>query len=234
MLTKQYIKEKIKRKEPLCDIDFTGIDLTKVDFTGMNLTEVNFTGINLEQANFTKANLYKATFYRATLIDANFSEANLNEACFDQTNLLNANLKRTNSLNVCLRGANLYGANFEGANLEFANLLNTNFTKAKLANASLKGADLPAPSVLLLADWGNLSDKTTTALMRLDADNHPEGETLFDIWATSGHCPYLYYKTQRVVNFKESKKLWSPGPAPTMYEAMCMILDEKCPGWNKY
>jgi hypothetical protein len=86
--------------------------------------------------------------------------------------------------------------------------------------------------MILLADWGNLSNKTTIALMRLDASAHPEGKEAFNKWVAGGDCPYMNCQVRRAANFVEAKKLWSPGPPPTLWEAMCMVLNEKCPGWN--
>ena len=91
---------------------------------------------------------------------------------------------------------------------------------------------MPSPTMMLLAGWGPLTDISTLELMRLDASAHPDKEA-FCRWAAGGPCPYIDVKIQRVVNFQEIKELWSPGPPPTIWEAMKMILDEKCPGWDK-
>ncbi len=107
-----------------------------------------------------------------------------------------------------------------------------NLRGADLRWANLGGADLPAPSIVLTANWGRCSDKTTIALMRLDASAHPEGGKAFTLWASGGRCPYSRCRVQRVANFAENASLWSAGRPPTLYKAMCMVLDEHCPGWN--
>lgn len=103
---------------------------------------------------------------------------------------------------------------------------------ADLRGADLRVAYLPAPSMLLLASWGGCSPTTTTALMRLDASAHPKGEAVFTEWANGGACPYRDCRFERVVRFNECRELWSPGAPPTLYEAVCMVLDEHCPTWE--
>jgi hypothetical protein len=107
-----------------------------------------------------------------------------------------------------------------------------NLTGANLAGARLAGAYLPSPTMILSANWDDLSTDVTIALMRLDASGHPD-PTAFDRWAAGGKCPYRDVRVQRVANFTERRKLWSPGPPPTLWEAMSMVLDEKCPGWRE-
>ena len=68
--------------------------------------------------------------------------------------------------------------------------------------------------------------------MRLDASAHPD-PSAFQRWADGGGCPYgPDGRVQRVCNFTEERDLWVAGPAPTVWEAMSAILDEKCPGWR--
>ena len=117
--------------------------------------------------------------------------------------------------------------------LQGANLRGADLRRADLRRAYLQDADLPAPSIILLANWRELSDKTTIALMRLDCSACLNGKKRFDIWAHDGICPYNESKVQRVANFVEKKHLWKYGPPPSIYNCMKMVLDEKCPGWNK-
>lgn len=120
------------------------------------------------------------------------------------------------------------------AMLEYANLRTPKIEwgRVMLSGAKLRGAKFPAPSYLLLASWGRLSDASTLALMRLDASAHPDPDA-FNRWAEgSGGCPYNDSRFQRVANFSEDSSLWIPGPPPTIWEALTMVMDEKCPGWN--
>ena len=114
---------------------------------------------------------------------------------------------------------------------DVSNLRDADLCDADLCGADLCGADLPSPTIVLLAHWGQLSDTATLALMRLDASAHPDPEA-FNRWKITGECPYSHASVQRMANFSESRDLWSPGAPPTIWEAMCMVLNEKCPGWN--
>ena len=126
-------------------------------------------------------------------------------------------------------------AHLSGADLSWADLSGVGLYKADLTRADLTGAKLSGtkfnPTQILLAEWGELSDETTLALMRLNASAHPHPEK-FDEWAKGGRCPYSNERVQRIANFIEKIELWSPGPPPTIWEAVKMVLNEKCPGWN--
>ncbi|MHA2333206.1 MAG: pentapeptide repeat-containing protein [Candidatus Hodarchaeales archaeon] len=217
MLLKEEIEEKVRNGRHL-----TNIDLKEANLCGANLQGAVLIGADLQGANLVEANLRRAYLQKANLTKAELMQANLQEANFTHAHFFRANL--------C--GANLYDANFTKANLYEADLTAANFMRANFTDANLTYTDLPAPSMVLLANWVYLSAETRIALMRLDASAHPEGEEAFNRWADGGDCPYEDCRTHRVVNFMEDKNLWSPGPPPTLWEAMCMILDEKCPGWN--
>lgn len=99
---------------------------------------------------------------------------------------------------------------------------------AKLQGARLKGTDLPAPTMLLLADWGDLPDDLTLELMRYDASCHPEPER-FDEWALgAGPCPYDNTKFERSAEFTECRELWNPGPAMRTIELVMWLLRSQC------
>lgn len=116
-----------------------------------------------------------------------------------------------------LRGANLRNADLRGADLRGANLIGADVTNVKW----------PAPTVVLLAWWGQCSDSLTTELMRYDATNHPD-PSAFDKWANDGACPYTICHVQRSAKFTERRGLWSPGPSKSAYELMQMLLAEHC------
>ena len=152
-----------------------------------------------------------------------------------------------------LRKANLHLANLRKANLRLANLRDAVLCRADLRGAVLCRADLrranlrgskvygvrwPAPTAVLLAEWGELSDDLTRDLMRFDAWCHPD-PSRFDAWANGGPCPYDDVRVQRVANFTERKELWTPGMLrkrpKSPYELMTRILEECCdnsPGEN--
>jgi len=147
------------------------------------------------------------------------------------TSLNMANLKGANLTNAALNGCDLRCANLEGANLFGANLSYTFLDSTKLTNANLKLARLPSPPMVLLANWGELSDELTADLMVWDSLNHPD-PTTFDRWAEGGECPYI--ANSRVIRsafFKEKRELWGKGKVCPPYKLMERVLAEKCPDW---
>ena len=157
--------------------------------------------------------------------------ADLSYADLSSADLRYADLRYADLGSADLGYANLGYANLSYANLRSANLRSADLSSADLSSADLRYADLPSPGVVLLCNWGDLADESIAALMRLDASAHPDPEA-FDRWAQGGPCPYSGVKVQRAANFSEDKNLWIPGPPPTLWEAMRMVLDEKCPGWR--
>ena len=121
----------------------------------------------------------------------------------------------------------------ERAYLSDADLSCANLRRANLRYANLSGANLPPPTMLLLANWGTLSDRATLALMRLDCAAHPVGKLAFDQWKDGGMCPYTGCRFERAAQFTERRCLWSYGRPPSIWTCCKMVLDEKCPGWDK-
>ena len=111
---------------------------------------------------------------------------------------------------------------FRGADLRSADL-----SWANLSSADLSWAKLPAPTTMLMAIWGSVSDDLCVELMRYDASNHPD-PMAFDRWVETGMCPYSNAGIQRCANFRERKELWSPGSAKSALELMIMLIREKC------
>jgi hypothetical protein len=89
----------------------------------------------------------------------------------------------------------------------------------------------PAPSVVLLVNWADLSPQLTADLMFLDASNHPE-PSKFDVWAKGGDCPYRATNVERMAWFYEKNELWGQGRQDTILNLMNRILSEKCPKWT--
>lgn len=120
------------------------------------------------------------------------------------------------------KGANLQGADLQGANLR----------GAYLQGANLYGAYLPAPTAMLLASWGEVSDALCRDLMTYDAACHPD-PTAFDRWAKGGECPYSGVKVERAALFQEKRVLWdATAPLCRPYDLMQRVLAEKCPAWT--
>ena len=195
-------KELIKRYND-GDRDFSGADLIGSDLSGAKLTWATLTGANLRGASFSGSDLSWATLIRANLIEAT------------------------------LTGSNLSGANFSGSDLTGATLIRANLIEATLTGSTLIGAEIkdvkwPSPTMVLLADWGKVSDDLTRDLMRLDAACHPN-PAAFDRWVDGGGpCPYEDVNVQRAASFAERKECWKPGRPPKIYNLMCRVLEEKC------
>jgi len=158
--------------------------------------------------------------------------ANLRGAYLASTNLNSAKLRGADLTGTSLRGCDLRYADFERANLLDTSLAYCSLDSTYLVGANLKGARLPSPPMVLLANWGELSDELTADLMVWDSLNHPTPEA-FDDWAIgSGKCPYIAYpKVTRSANFMEQRVLWGKGKVCPPYKLMERVLAEKCPDW---
>ena len=165
---------------------------------------------------FEGTDSYNADSYNADLRDADLHGANLFSA-----DLRGTDLRETDFGDADLRSTNLQ---FALLHIRGANLRHTDLRHADLRGAYLLGAKLPAPTMVLLADWGAVSP--ARALMRLDASAHPDPKA----FTNGGRCPYNGSCITRIASFVEQKDFYSPGPAPTIWQAMCMVLE--CPGWN--
>jgi len=149
------------------------------------------------QRNFRNANLSGADLSRANLSRANLALANLSGANLALANLSGADLSL----------ANLSGANLFDADLSLANLSGADLSRANLSRADLSRAKFPPPTMFLLAQWNEVSEKLCAALMRYDAANHDDPKR-FGKWISKGVCPYSEEPYQRCANFKERKELF--------------------------
>ena len=153
-------------------------------------------------------------------------------ADFSGQDLSSANLHYANLRSANLRYANLGYANLRFANLRFANLRYANLSFANLDCAKYsKYTRFPAPTMMLLANWGEVSDDLCRDLMRFDAANHPEPQK-FNDWANNGECPYANVAYGRAATFNQNKDLWAPSlldlPPSRPIELVERLLKEKC------
>ena len=206
-------------------------DLSRADLHKADLYEADLYEANLHGANLRGANLHKADLYGADLSGVNLSEADLSGANLHKANLYGANLRRTDLNGANLSGADLYGAYLSEADLSEADLSGANLHKANLHKANITNVWWPAPTAVLLAQWGNLPEDLVADLMRYNAANHPD-PTAFDRWSTGGPCPYDKVFVQRAALFTEQQALWSPGPCPRPYDLMVRVLAACCPSWD--
>jgi len=127
-----------------------------------------------------------------------------------------------------LRGADLSYADLSKADLSYADLRGANLSYADLSHGNLSKASLPSPTMVLLVNWKQVSDRLCQFLMKYDSCNHPKPE-LFDVWAMDGRCPYSNIKWSRSANFQEKRELWdNKAPLKSAYELATMLLKEKC------
>jgi len=177
----------------------------------------------------------RADFSSDILIGINFHRCNLKRAFFTS-----AYLRYCDFINVDLRGAdfiqtNLHGCRFQDTDLRLAVLRGANLEEASFQGTDLRETYLPAPTMVLLANWRNrnLSRDLIRELMRYDAANHPDGTVAFNRWSKGGHYedyPYRSQKIERAANFTEDPNLWEPGPSKSAYELMALVLKE-CRLW---
>jgi hypothetical protein len=171
---------------------------------------------------FRNADLRYAILSGANLSGADLSGADLSGADLSDADLSGADLSDANLSGADLIGADLSGADLSGANLRYANL-----SGAILSGANLIGAILPSPTMVLLANWCEVSDGLCLALMRYDAAGHPD-PAAFDRWVAGGLCPYNNTKVQRAANFREQVSIWSPGPSMRSFDLMAYCIREMC------
>ena len=129
--------------------------------------------------------------------------------------------------NTVLRGSDLFRASLRGSDLSGSDLREARVVLASFDRATLRGAQLPPPREMLLANWGELSDELTADLMRYDAANHPDPGA-FDRWAAGGPCPYAGGEIDRAAHFWERRYLWSPGPSRPAYDLMVDVIRQCC------
>ena len=172
-----------------------------------NLSRADLSGANLSGVDLSGVNLYGADLYRADLSGANLSRANLS--------------------GVDLSGVNLSGADLSRADLSGANLSRANLSRADLSGAKGRPSCWPAPTAVLLANWGRVSDGLCRDLMRYDAACHPDPKA-FQKWADGGPCPYSDVHVGRAALFVESDDCWDPkSRLKSPYSLMQRVIAEK-------
>jgi len=181
-----------------------------------------FSGSNLSWSNLSGSNLSGSNLRGSNLRGSDLSESDLSESNLRWSDLSGSNLRGSDLSESDLRGSDLSWSNLSGSNLRWSDLSGSN-----LRGSNLRGSNLPSPGMILLAQWGEVSDSLCIELMRYDAANHPDPSS-FDRWAETGSCPYEDCPVQRSVNFTQRRNLWSPGPGRPAYELMVQLIREKC------
>ncbi len=167
------------------------------------------------------ANLSYANLSYADLSYANLSSANLRGANLSYADLSNADLSYADLSSANLRGADLSSANLRGANLRGANL-----SSANLRGANLSSAKLPSPTMVLLANWNEVSDQLCADLMEYDAWAHGDKKA-FKKWVKTGSCPYACFPFQRAALFLQKPNLFGKGKLRSPIELVKKLFKEK-------
>lgn len=202
---------------------FQNCDLSGMQFVGDRLVEIDFSNADLTDCVFDWSNLNRSCFYASRLIRSKFLSCMLTEANFAYAGMRETNLKHCD-----LTGSNFNYTDLWSSNLEDSHLVNCSFIGSNLLECNLKNTKLGSPTLLLLADWGELSDELTKLAMAFDASCH-HNKTLFDAWSESGRCPYMSCSYERACKFKEKRYLWDAEiKAPGALELMIKIIQEKC------
>ncbi len=185
---------------------------------------------------FDKKGMVKYEIETETLSGANLYGADLSGADLSGANLSGADLSRANLSGADLSGANLSGADLSRANLSGADLSGADLSRANLSGSvfrecKIKNVEWPAPPMVLLANWGTVSDSLCLDLMVYDAFNHPE-PSAFLRWNESAVCPYNRMKIERSARFVEKRSLIKPDflsiKPKSAYALMQALLSEKC------
>jgi hypothetical protein len=181
-----------------------------------NLSYVDFSNINLSGCDFSNMLIKNADFKNAKLIEANFTCTIVRGSDFFEANL---------------SGANLSHGDFRDVNLRNACLHNTNMFNVNLYHAKLKNTLFPSPTIMLTANWKNISDSSALDLLRYNAFNHPQPERFF-LWKEFGVNPYTGLNIQHAANFLERPNLIKDDfltiSVKSAYSLMNMLLKECC------
>jgi len=196
-------------------------DLSGAGLVGVDLSNKRLRSAVLAGADLRKANLRCADLREADLRNADLREASVQRACLQEATLIEANLHQ-----AVLSGASLRGAMLHDANLSGALLAGVDMQLAQLDGANLLGAYLPAPQMMLLANWGNVSPDLCIQLMRYVVANRP-GSSACGV-ESAGYPDDALMRTDRCAHFVEEVEIYSPGPALSAFELMRMCIRKYC------
>lgn len=223
--------------EAMCEAVRAGVLLDRADLRGADLRGAHLRGARLQRADLRMARLSGAELHGADLRGADLCEATLVEADVSACRLACADLRRAILSGADMSGADLACADmsyadFSGADMRGVDLIGACIAGANMSCANLHGARVSriAPTEVLLAKWGEVSDDLCADLMRLDASAHPD-PAAFDRWAADGPCPYRGGAVPRVANFREKRELWAFGPPPSIYDVVRRLLAERGAVW---
>ena len=184
------------------DFDFSFSRIENCTFGSSHLPNTSFIHCEIENTKFDcpihtlgmGTTLYNADFTESTIKNTTFEGANLNHAIFKYTQLIDINFRRTN----------LYRATF--------------------SEAKIKHISWPAPTMVLLANWERIEDRTLlNQLMNYDRVNLHNGTRAFELWEETSTCPFLYADTQRTAVFHEEKDVYQEIPDDKIWNPLTLM-----------
>ncbi|WP_437290165.1 DUF2169 family type VI secretion system accessory protein [Sorangium sp. So ce406] len=142
---------RLKRGQPLYDLELAGADLEGIDWSGASLERMNLAGATLARCNFAsarlaRANLSGADLTAARLHAADLTRADLSRATLDDAQLCSAKLDGADLTSARGANARFDGASLDGADLRRARLTEAVFDRASLAGINGSKADIPRSS----------------------------------------------------------------------------------------
>lgn len=163
----------------------------------------------LKNQYLTGANLSGISFSRSVVQGMRFSDCDLHSCDFSGCSMNGTQFFGCNLQDASFSGADLGGVHFTGCNLQGANFTETNLTNTHLRDCDVRRIYFPAPTMVLLMNWGVLSNTLTKLAMAYDASTHREPQR-FDTWARAvvHPCPYLGEHYERSCLFHEQPGLW--------------------------
>lgn len=114
-ITRTEVERRLQRRDPLRNLDLSGMNLEDLVMVGADLRYTNLAGANLNGANLSGAMLEHCSFSDCEMIESSLQEASLVNCNLDRTNLHHANLIEANLREADMLQTNLSGANLDGA-----------------------------------------------------------------------------------------------------------------------
>lgn len=210
--------------------DRTAKRYINVDFSRSILRFGKMSGVEFRDCNFYCTDMRYVVAKYCTFYRCNFAYTKMDASSFYGSEFFACQIigscANWSDFGYCgVEECTLLRSSFREANLEDAKLIDCSLKQSSFDFAKARRLSFSPPE-MLLAQWGECSDKLTTELMRYDAANHPD-PAAFDRWAKGGPCPYGRYSVLRAANFAQKQDAWSPGPAKPALELVKMLFREK-------
>ena len=221
------------------------LEVHDADLRGASLRGADMRGAHIYSADLSGADMSRARLGRARLVGVRLEGAALSYVSAQSIVLRGCDLRAANVSHADMRGADLSGAcmsdvhgacailssaRLRGADLSGANLRGARLYRADMRCARLRGATLPTPPMLLLAEWGALSDGLTALALAYEASCHPDPDA-FSRWSEEGDRPPHAgdARVPRACHCIGRPECWdSDLAAPRPYDLMVALVRECC------